>query len=97
MSVLMKKDISQMKQFDIDAIITEIVDRVPLLMQIMFFTSVKEYDNISSHTLQRLMPKWILIYGILMQSNFHELSLVQNVITAVMEDCMCCQKVSKFL
>jgi hypothetical protein len=94
MSELMKKQFTDLKTFSVDAVISEIVSKMPLLLQIMYTVSVKEYDTLNNSNLQQLMPRWAVVYGILMQANFHELSLIQTVITAILEDSLCDQKVS---
>jgi predicted house-cleaning noncanonical NTP pyrophosphatase (MazG superfamily) len=91
-SVLSKKNISDLKTFKFDSIVNEIVDKCPLLMEIMVAMSITEKD-LSTNNYQKLFPKWALVYGILMQSNFQELNLMQTIVTAIMEDSLCDQKV----
>ena len=47
------------------------------------------------HCDPKMFPKWALVYGILMQHNYHELSFMQHVVTAIMEDSLCDQKAPK--
>lgn len=91
----MKKTIADVKAFDIDQILKEMVDKLPFLLQVIFFVSVKDWhETIPKEKLKQMLPKWTMVYGILMQCNFQELNHVQHVLTAALEDCMCEQKVS---
>ena len=87
---------SDLKLFKIVDIITEIVNKCPLLMNIMYSISIKNSELISrEHCDPKMFPKWALVYVILMQHNYHELSFMQHVVTAIMEDSLCDQKARK--
>ena len=87
---------SYLKLFQIVDIITEIVNKCPLLMNIMYSISIKDSELMSGeHCDPKMFPKWALVYGILMQHNYHELSFMQHVVTAIMEDSLCDQKACK--
>ena len=87
---------SDLKLFQIVDIITEIVNKCPLLMNIMYSISIKDSELMSGeHCDPKIFPKWALVYGILMQHNYHELSFMQHVVTTIMEDSLCDQKARK--
>ena len=87
---------SDLKLFQIVDIITEIVNKCPLLMNIMYSISIKDSELMSGeHCDPKMFPKWALVYEILMQHNYHELSFMQHVVTAIMEDSLCDQKARK--
>ena len=95
-SVLFNKNMSDLKSFHIVHIITEIVNKCPLLMNIMYSISIKDRELMSGeHCDPKVFPKWALVYGILMKHNYHELSFMQHVVTAIMENSLCDQKACK--
>jgi hypothetical protein len=93
----MKKDYGDLKNFSFALVTEEMMRKLPLLFRIICGITLTRNDLlIRSHKkIQELIPRWALIYGILMQSNFHELSLVQQVMTSILEDNLCHQKVYK--
>ena len=96
-SVLMKKDTDHLQSVNFGLIVSEMKRKFPVLLQmlqsIMIPDSKREEDTFRAS----LIPKLALIYGIVMQSRCHELSLMQRLVAMTLADNRCDQAVSYFL
>lgn len=90
--MLMKKGFEQLTQFSFDDIIFEMKEKFHLVLQMLCAMSINP-TSCSRSKIEQLIPRWGLVYGIVMQGNFQELSYVQHMLTAVMEESLCDQKV----
>ncbi|XP_070571411.1 uncharacterized protein [Ptychodera flava] len=85
-SILRSKMASHMNKFEWEAILKEMKDRVPDLLNVLVTTTVpvhRESVNLSKCGIARIYPL-CTVYGIMMQQRNRELSLLQRMNTMLM-------------
>lgn len=92
-SVLMKKDYEHYLALQFSDIIKEFAERLPHLFHVILGAAVSSHGLLSMEKIRELIPKMCMIYAIIMQSNFHELSSFQHLVGFLLQDCICEQKV----
>ncbi len=89
----MAKGFDELKNFSFERVVNELKEKLPLFMQMLCAISISP-SSCTSQRINELIPRWALVYGIVMQANFAELSYVQHFLSAIMEESLCDQKVS---
>jgi hypothetical protein len=92
-SCFMKKDFTSLKNLDWKEVMNEMMEKMPVLAKLCLLTSAQKRDVDDIDKLQLLLPKLGMVFAILVQHNNNELSRIQRVITAVLQDSICDQKV----
>ena len=96
-SELMQKSPSDLKTMNWSNIVQEFKNCFPELFYFILMMVLPEKDVYSLSKIQKLIPRFGLIYGIIAQARNMELSRVQRVISMLLMDNICDQKVrSKF-
>lgn len=91
-SVLMRKGPVEMKEFDVNKIVEEMIKYFPELTALMLRIMVPR-DRITEQALAETVPRLATIYGILLFSRNTELSLLQRTVTMCLYDHLVDQKV----
>ena len=89
----MKKGFDELKNFLFTHVVNEKKKKFPLFMQILCAFSINP-ASCNHQKIEETIPCWALVYGILMQGNFSELSYVQHVLSAIREESLCDNKIS---
>ena len=92
-SILMKKDPTSLQSVNLGHVVQEMNAKFPELLQILLHIMVPENKLEDDAARANLIPKLALIYGILMQSRHHELSLMQRLVAMTLADNICDQAV----
>jgi len=92
-SKLMMKGYSELVDFDWMEVVDEAFAKFPQLMQLALGLCLKEQNLDSLDTLRHVVPKLGMVYAILMQEANQELSRVQRLLSLVLYDNICDQKV----
>ena len=95
-SILMKKDPTSLQAADLGLVVQEMKDNFPDLLQILHQIMVPANKWGDDETTANLIPKLALVYGIIMQSRCHELSMIQRMVAMTLADNICDQSVSYF-
>ena len=96
-SELMQKTPSDLKTMNWSMIVEEFMKHFPELFYFLLMMGLPEKDAYSLTKIQKLIPRLGLIYGIIAQARNMELSRVQRVISMLLMDNICDQKVSPIL
>ena len=92
-SILMKKNYSDIINFDWYGVVEEFLKTFPELFYLVLSAMITPYDAKLYSNVENFIPKLGIIYGILMNSKFSELSLIQRLISLLLVDNICDQKV----
>ncbi len=93
-SVLMKKSYDDLVQFDWMELLEEAFSNFPDMMQLLVAICTKSQNVNRLDIIRRLVPKLGLIYAVAAQSGNPELSRLQRVVSVLLYDNICDQKVS---
>ena len=93
----MKKDSDSLQSVNIGSVVQEMKDKFPALLQILQCIMIPESKREDDAVRANLIPKLALIYGIIMQNRYHELSLMQRLVAMTLADNICDQAVRYFL
>ena len=96
MSELMQKNPSDLTSMNWSNIVEEFMKCFPQLFYLILMMLLPEKDAYSLSKIQKLIPGLGLIYGIIAQARNTELSRVQRVISMLLMDNICDQKVTSF-
>ena len=96
-SVLMSKGPEKMSSASWDNIGSEFVTLFPDLANLLLSVMLKPEDRYSFRKIQHILPKLAFMYGLMLQTRNHELSLVQRLLSLVLFDNICDQKVIFFV
>ena len=94
-SVLMCKGYQEMASFSIDAVVEEMVTLFPELC--LLLRAMMSSPQADDTELSQITPRVGMIYVIIMQTRNHELSLMQRMLSMILSDNLCDQKVSIYL
>ncbi|XP_076078863.1 uncharacterized protein LOC143048879 [Mytilus galloprovincialis] len=92
-SELMKKDVSSLKSLEWSQIIKEMMEKLPVLCTLLFSTMLPPQQRSCYTKIEKVIPKAAFVYAILMQSRNIELSRVQRMVSMLLMDNICDQKV----
>ena len=92
-SELMKKDVSSLKSLEWSKIIKEMMEKLPVLCTLLFSTMLPPQQRSCYTKIEKVIPKAAFVYAILMQSRNIELSRVQRMVSMLLMDNICDQKV----
>ena len=92
-SSLMTKTHDHMRTFSWDDVIGEMANKMPALLKCCMAVMRHPGDANNRSKLARVLPHLGMVYAILVQTSVHDLSRVQRVLTAVLQDSICDQKV----
>ena len=90
-SVLMQKTVKSLEKCQLMHVVGEFHAKFPELFQIVLKMMSK--SELNPDTMRPLIPRLAMVYGIVMQTRYSSLSLVQRVITTSLMDQICNQKV----
>ena len=93
-SVLMKKKFEDLESFTFAEVVTEFMDRNHNLFRLVLVSMLPSNKLLSLQRIQEILPRIGLVYGVIMQTNFQELSAVQTVMSMTLEDNIVDRKVS---
>jgi hypothetical protein len=87
-SYLFQKKYDQLREFSFDNVFDELAQTLPFLLDCLLALCIpcKSKHLLNSDFIYNLIPKLSMIYSILMQTRFHELSRMQRLMTAVLID-----------
>lgn len=91
-SVLMNKGLSNMETFEWLDNVSEVQNKIPVLFKIITSAIMPSTEN--PNDMIDLFPRLGMIYAILMQGKHSGLSLVQRIISMLLMDNICDQKVT---
>ena len=94
-SYLMKKDYAELANFEWMHVLEESLQNFPELMSLALGLCVEEHNLDNLDVLRKVVPKLGMVYAILAQQANHELSKVQRVMSLIMYDNICDQKVKQ--
>jgi hypothetical protein len=88
MAIFSKKKYDQLREFSFDNVFDELAQTQPFLLDCLLALCIpcKSKHLLNSDFIHNLIPKLSMIYSILMQTRFHELSRMQRLMTAVLID-----------
>ena len=89
----MKKDAQDLRTTSWTKIMQEMVTKFPFLLYMIFSVMLPPEHRSMYTKVQKVIPKICLIYGIMMQCRNAELSRVQRIISMLLMDNICDQKV----
>ena len=92
-SYLFHKDYEDLATFDWITVLNEAFTKLPDLMQIALAVCLQQDSLDSVDAVERVIPKLGLLYAVLVQSAKPELSKVQRILSLVLHDNICDQKV----
>ena len=84
-----------LKSFSFAQVFSEILTNFPFVLHLFCAMSLSENDikTKSLKRVQELIPRWCVLYSILLQSKDARLNVVQHLSTCLLLDCHCEQKV----
>jgi hypothetical protein len=87
-SYLFQKKYDQLREFSFDNVFDELAQTQPFLLDCLLALCIpcKSKHLLNSDFIHNLIPKFSMIYSILMQTRFHELSRMQRLMAAVLID-----------
>ena len=89
-SVLMKRHGSstheQLKHFNWDNIVTEMMDKFPALLHICLGLMLPQQKRVDPVAVEAVLPRLGMVYAICMQQRIHTLSLVQRMMAAILTE-----------
>ena len=94
-SELMKKTFQDLKHLDWNKIVGEMQEMFPDLFVQLLGMMLDDHDISSYTSIQKVIPRLGLVYGILMQGRNMELSIIQRTMSMLLFDHICDQKVFK--
>lgn len=85
-SYLMKKDLSCLRDFSWNDVLSEMMSKLPELFQLLLFSSLKANALHNPSKLSDVIPKLGFVYSVVASSFNCELSRVQRIIASVLHD-----------
>ena len=89
-SVLMERHGSstheQLKHFNWDNIVTEMMDKFPALLHICLGLMLPQQKRVDPVAVEAVLPRLGMVYAICMQQRIHTLSLVQRMMAAILTE-----------
>jgi hypothetical protein len=89
----MEKDYINLKMFDWNELLTEIVNKAPYFAKFAIAMMLKPEDWLNVEKLEGVKYRICVVYAILMQGRMRELSRVQRIISMLLLDSVCEEKV----
>ena len=96
-SELMKKEPSDLKHFNWASLVNEMMCLFPSIFQIIIGVLLRPSEARSYQKVQKVMPKIGMMYGVLLQGRNPELSIVQRMMSMILMDNICDQKVNMLI
>ncbi|VDH98438.1 Hypothetical predicted protein [Mytilus galloprovincialis] len=93
-SYLMEKGPESLEELNFEKVIEEMKQKFPEVLQILICIMLPKEKRSSEIALANILPRLAMIYGMMMQSRYHELSSIQRVIAMCLADNICDQSVS---
>ena len=93
-SSLMSKNCDALGKLNFNEVVTEIKEYFPELLDILISIMLPKEKRKSALNLGNIIPRLAMIYGIVMQSRYHELSRIQRTVSMCLADNVCDQNVS---
>lgn len=89
----MKKDFANLSGLRMVEVVKELRGKNPFLFTSLLASMLPASQDLSLSHMKRIIPRMAMIYGIAMQTNFAELSLIQSVVSMLLEKASCEQNV----
>ncbi|XP_071127588.1 uncharacterized protein [Mytilus edulis] len=89
----MEKGPESLEELNFEKVIEEMKQKFPEVLQILICIMLPKEKRSSEIALANILPRLAMIYGMMMQSRYHELSRIQRVIAMCLADNICDQSV----
>ena len=93
----MKKNFEDLKSISFVEIIDEMRQKIPFLYNIIMSIALPQNQLVSTVHVNRIAPRLAMCYGIIMQSGFHEMSLMQRLTSLILLSSLADKKVKKII
>ena len=82
-----------MVSLNMSSVVEEFMEANPLLFSCVISAMLNSNNFLSNIRIQHILPRIAMVYSIIEQTNFPELSLMQSSVSMMLEDAVCEQKV----
>ena len=93
----MKKGFEEISTLNLSNIVDEFMKRNPSLFSCVVSAMMSTNNLISAVKVQEIIPRIAMVYSIIQQTNFAELSLLQATVSMMLQDAACEQRVSFYM